>query len=427
MLDIYFYENKSILYYITSESDELKQIPKYNRKDLGKVNTWEINNMMDGYYKTHTSLLRFREDFNNWRTTFEKETGYKMMYSWEVSAYQFFVFILGKHNIELLEKDSDDIVFGEFKLIESCYNSGLASVNPKCVNKSILCYAYDYSSYYPTKLSSKSFNFPIKKPIFKDDIDLDNLEYGIYNVSIISNDIDFKNTFSFSPKNWYSHYSLEYAVEMSKLNKCEIQIIGGSWIYEESSLINGHKIFGKWLKKIKELKKKYPKNKLIKMMSSTLWGVLIQYKRTFMTEDEFFNSDVSYMDDDSETEYKYLSEKTRVDENDEIIVNYEVVTSNNPYKRQVFARLKPFLTSFCRTNISRIVKEFDLYDNLVRIQTDSICLNVECDFGNYSYKPIFEDKSSGLITWYNVNNSNKIKERKLKKIKEYEKELELEK
>lgn len=421
-MDIYYYESNSTLFYITSKSDELNQISKLKQKDLGKVNMWEINNLMKGYYRTHTSLLRFRNDFNQWRSEFQKETGFKMFYSWETSAYHYFLDVYGKEKIKLLESDSDEILFNEFEKIESCFNSGLTCLNKKFKNKPTNCYAYDYSSYYPTKLSSKQFKFPIKKPKHVKTFEFDNLQYGLYNVSITSNNENFINTFSFSPDNLYTHFSLEYALEMRNENMCEIKILnGGAWIYDNESLLSGDKVFGKWIKEIKRLKKLYPKNKMIKMMSSTLWGVLIQFKRIFMTSEEFYNSDVSYMDDESDTQYKYLSEKTRI-ENDEVVVSYEVVPSVNPYKRPLFARLKPFLTSFCRVNIARIVKEFNLYDNLVRIQTDSICLDIPCDFGNYKYKPIFEDKSSGLITWFNVNNSSKIQERRQQELDEYNKE-----
>jgi hypothetical protein len=71
-----------------------------------------------------------------------------------------------------------------------------------------------------------------------------------------------------------------------------------------------------------------------------------------------------------------------------------------------------------RKHLCNIILKHKIIDNIIRIQTDGIVLNRECIFKG-DYKPIPEDKTTGLITWLHVNNNNFLQEKRdERKVKE---------
>ena len=81
---------------------------------------------------------------------------------------------------------------------------------------------------------------------------------------------------------------------------------------------------------------------------------------------------------------------------------HQLIKANDAYS-SVLARIKPFLTEYCRNHVFNFVSSLGLADQVIRCQTDSICLKRKYNFKNQVYPPIPEDKSTGLIKWYNVN------------------------
>jgi hypothetical protein len=173
-------------------------------------------------------------------------------------------------------------------------------------------------------------------------------------------------------------------------------------IYSEDKLVKSKDVFGKWFNDLSELKQKYPKNKLVKRLMSSLWGSLTAFNRKFY-EDDFFDLDVSEITDNDETEYKLIDEKHYKDNSKEFGVRtvYCVIPSNQPYKNNL-ARLKPFLVSYCRSYVARRIIKENLLDNVIRIHTDGIMLNKPHDFTHLKYYPKPEDKTTGKIHFENV-------------------------
>ena len=305
------------------------------------------------------------------------------------------------------------ITYKEFAYFERCNNGGLITLDEQYKGKEIECYGYDFSSFYPSMLAMKGFQIPTKegKLFHYTELDYDNLQYGIYKVKITCNDSRFKKLFAFSPNNYYTHYSLQYAYEHRERFNVQLELITdcehNALVY--NTLVESTKIFKPWYNYLMTIKQKFPKNKLVKHLLSSLWGMLIKFKRQFYEEDEFFDLDVSELDDDEETEYKLINEKRYKDDNYEngVRLLYEVVESNNAYSNDL-ARLKPFFVSFCRAHIGDLIISEELVEKVVRIHTDGIVFTEPHDFTHLFYYPIPEDKTTGNIIWYNVmfNNLN---------------------
>ena len=199
---------------------------------------------------------------------------------------------------------------------------------------------------------------------------------------------------------YYTHYSLQYAYEHSERFNISLELIidcdHNALVYDK--LVDSSKIFKPWYNYLMTIKKQFPKNKLVKHLLSSLWGMLIKFNREFYEEDEFFDLDVSELDDEDETEYKLVKEKRYKDDSYETGVRllYEVVASSNPYVNEL-ARLKSFFVSFCRVHIGDLVISEDLVEKVIRIHTDGLV------FTHLFYYPIPEDKTTGEIVWENVN------------------------
>jgi len=66
--------------------------------------------------------------------------------------------------------------------------------------------------------------------------------------------------------------------------------------------------------------------------------------------------------------------------------------------------MKSFITSRGRDYIARLIMKENIIDRIIRVQTDGIVLDEEHDFSNNIYYPIPEQKTTGRIRFYNVNN-----------------------
>ena len=116
------------------------------------------------------------------------------------------------------------------------------------------------------------------------------LKCGIYRCQITCENDDFKKLFAFSKNMGYTHYSLKTALKYQIEYNVTINLIiddkPNAYIYE--NVTTGDKIFKKWYDLLFNIKKKYPKNKLIKHLMSSLWGSL-SYKNTFRQSAEQIN------------------------------------------------------------------------------------------------------------------------------------------
>jgi hypothetical protein len=72
-----------------------------------------------------------------------------------------------------------------------------------------------------------------------------------------------------------------------------------------------------------------------------------------------------------------------------------------------------------RKHLANIILKHKIIDDIIRIQTDGIVLTREYQFKG-DYAPIPEDKTTGLITWYHLNNNCGLKAKRDEKQKNEE-------
>jgi hypothetical protein len=396
----YFYEIDKTIFYITDTNDEL-QTKKAFQKDFFKHNYFEAGKE---YETTLESLLKYRTDFNKWANTLSKfGIDYRKYYDHNNSVKNVFY---SKSTKAQKQANMQDINIKEFNKIEKCSNGGLINVDLSIIEKEIQCWGYDFSSWYANLLTNFGLKIPVRQGKLKQILkyDYNNLQYGIYNVSIVSEHPNFYKIFAKSQDNYVTHFTILMCHKYQKKFDIEITPLDGDClVWEESDLIESSDLFGEWFVFMSDIKKKFPKNKLVKRLMSSIWGSLCQFNRTFKDEKEFWDLDVSEKDDESNTEYKLIKEKYYKEG-----TRYEVVKTNQPYVTK-FGRIKPLLTSFSRCQMAEILIENKLLGSVIRLHTDGIVLNKPFDFADcgYAYYPIVEQKTTGKIIWHNVNNYDK--------------------
>lgn len=229
--------------------------------------------------------------------------------------------------------------------------------------------------------------------------------------------------FSFTDEDVYTHYSLNFAYDLKTTYNYEIDFKlniedeFNAYVFNEKDLINTSRIFKIWYEEIMELTNKYPENKLIKKMSSSLWGYLVQFNIIKNTDKKSkyydivneYNLDVSDISEwENETNFKLFDS----DNND----YFEFLDTKNIYKYE-FGRLKSFLTSYARVRIAKMILRENIVDDVIRIQTDGLVLTKPHIFKENLN--IVEEKKATLknVIWYSANTNNyNIQNRKNRKI-----------
>jgi hypothetical protein len=164
----------------------------------------------------------------------------------------------------------------------------------------------------------------------------------------------------------------------------------------KGSIVKGSIVFSKWYKYLFELKEKFHENKLVKFMTSALWGRLAQFNRLFKTDEEIINEnlDVS-LEYDINHDY-YIRNITQNRKGDDV---YELVNCKKPYYYNI-ARIKPFLLAKSRDMIGKVAIKY--IDSVIRLHTDNVTFNKQHDdvvFESKTFKLTKENKTTGLIEW----------------------------
>jgi hypothetical protein len=410
---VFFTENG--LVHSIDENDNYV-IEQNDKRDLKNYNYYES---MQGYKKTKESLINFKNDFVKWVKELKK---FNINYFYVPhldyltrKAITYSVFLrYSTNNINKLIKNGikgiDNINFTEFYYFEKCYNAGLMSIDEEYINKKMDFYGYDFSSFYANLLTNFDFKIPIKKGTQSKYTNIkDKLKYGIYHIKIKCDDVKFKKIFSFSVNNYYTHYSLNFCLKYKKRFNITFEILDidkeyNCLVYNDEDLIRTGDIFIDWFNNLSELKIKLPKNKLVKDLMTSIWGVMIQFERVIVkNEDEIIDYDFSEITSDKNTEYKLLEIDSFV-RNGQYVENYKLIKSEKGYKRPF--RIKPFLTSFSRKQIAEFILQEKIIDDVCRIQTDGIVLKKQYDFSNLEYYPKPENKTTGNYIWYSVNKNS---------------------
>ncbi len=138
------------------------------------------------------------------------------------------------------------------------------------------------------------------------------------------------------------------------------------------------------------------KNKLYKYLSSSLWGEIVRFNQIVVGD---FH-DLIYGD------YNIRDHKAYEDRD-----VFYLLPKSKPYKHNL-ARLKPFLVALSRYYMCNLIYNNHIINNIIRIQTDGIVLNKQKELKDSKYAPVLENKSTGLIIWYNVNDNDRLKEKR---------------
>lgn len=296
----------------------------------------------------------------------------------------------------------EPVSFDEYEYIENCYNGGIIYIAEEYKGKTIESYGYDYTSFYPNILMSQDLYLPKtqgQKVKFQE-IDYNDLQYGIYRVNITSDNSNVCKVFGFSKEGYYTHYSLQFAhryrkelgFQINLRTDCDTNAI----VHDMNSLYPCSNIFKSWFDKMKELKQKCKGNMLVKHLFSSLWGSLCKLEKRYFNETQFIEVDNNI--------YHLVNEKIFGNG----VIRFEFIDKRKPYKYS-FARLKSFVLAMARNTIGSLIMENDLLNNVFRVHTDNLTLDCELEFPNDGgYYPIAEQKTTGKITWINCNNYLKI-------------------
>jgi hypothetical protein len=299
-----------------------------------------------------------------------------------------------KNNWDMLE----DVLPEEMLLSDSCFNSGIfyATKDIEIIN----CFSYDFAMYYPRLLCHEKFYFPIKPGSYKDFLELNqtnfkNIAYGYYNCKITVKNSNCKKVFMHSADNWYTHYDLIIACKLKKqYGDITIEPLGKAYIYEEDDLIQGFDIFGNWYGHLKMLKNKCPKNIIVKLLSSSLWGYLVQSNTFRLPELEAEKLDLTTTYDKKKGSHYIHEYVTGIKRN-----YYKLQDLERPLLKYNF-RLKSFITGFARLEMVQTL--FTDLHRVHRIVLDGFLLDGEFTTAKKYKTLVKEDDKCGHVTVHNV-------------------------
>eukprot|EP01038_Epipyxis_sp_PR26KG_P014303 gene14303-19184_t len=229
--------------------------------------------LFKGYLPNDDDLVRFYNDFTDWCNETSSGKHYPRITYNNYYNHSTAVICVFKRLCKNYEK-MPNFSFTEYQWYLLTNNGGLTY----CIEEGIYeSFGNDFSCFYPRILASENFFIPNCEGEEKilDKLP-DKLQFGIYKVKITCNDKNFHKIFAFSKENAYASLSLQDARKHQKEFNVNIELIQNGkpncLVYDK--IIKGKEIFGIWFEKLYALKLKYPKNKLIKHLMSSLWANL---------------------------------------------------------------------------------------------------------------------------------------------------------
>jgi hypothetical protein len=291
-------------------------------------------------------------------------------------------------------KNHDTITPVEYKWFERCANSGIQYLKQNNYTKT--GYAYDFKSQYglvmisDNKIPSKEGEeVTLKKlPKRKD------LKHGFYHVKITCDNDNFRKMFVFSKYNTYLNVSLEFAMKHKKEFDIKFELVQknqpNAYLYKDEDMVTLSSITSEWFTKLTNLRKKFPKNRLLKHLISSAWGGLNANNEINKTLDEIKSEKliVGITDKSDYIIKEYYDYDNRQ--------YYVLLDRKRPYKHNI--RLKPWITALARNLTASVVLE-DV-DSVIRTHTDCIVFKHKMKFDNPNLVP--EEKTTGKIHWINA-------------------------
>ena len=378
------------------ETDEITTMDRLPRDS-------RLFHMFIGYEPTTEGLLKFVADFRQWTTELATpKQGYLKIEYTNYYCHAVAVESTLKRISGSIYKRFEKVDKLENSYIQLCFNGGLLYCKPYEGPS----FGYDYKSYYPTCLSADSLLIPTKKG-YETYTDIKHylqtgqtLPHGYYYVIITSYTEHVNKVFSFSKHNVYTNYSIEFAYKHRKQFGFKFAFWPeedgyNSYIYRNEDLIKSSSVFKNWKTRLLNLRKLYPKNKLLKHLLSSVAGSLTKYKKMNKTLEEIIQENLDVSTDD-EGDYKIV---------DHIINNtyehYQLYKTEDPYYYGI-ARLKAFLMSFARNRIASTAIWGGIED-VIRIHTDNVTFKENKDEKMSTCRIEKEPKTTGNLKWTVVN------------------------
>lgn len=369
-------EDDKIRFYNGTEIIEVDRTPIDQYNCFHFIKYLEKHNTKD-YEVTDDDLILFYNNFAIWSNELETNNIYKFNY---ISSFNHF-FSVENFFAKFVKCDiHEKISFEESQIIDQNFNAGLTYCKKGKYKK---CYSYDFSQSYGSILASDDFKFPTKSGKFiniKKIPDLmKNLQPAYYHVKITCDNTDFNKVFMFSKNHWYAHTLIKFCKEHQKQFNVYMDLIiddkPNMYSYNRKDCISGSMVFYKWHNTLKKLKQQFPANRLIKHLSSCVWGIICHKRIKTMTADEINESDIDYS---TSGEHELI---------DLVMTGsgstyYKIADKNNLFRFNL--RVKAFLTSWARVKMANVV--LTCLDDVVRINTD----------GCTSLKPINYEQFEGL-------------------------------
>ena len=164
------------------------------------------------FSKSHEELKRYRTElklYNNeimkhWFKTKADDKLFKINIFNYLNMKDYMYATANKNCNQELLKSIPPIDAKEFKMLESCICSALATIDKTYLNNITKCYTYDFSKFYYNMM--RRIKIPISPPEYKNitEINYNKLEYGIYRVKICSENKHFWNIFNFNSTHHYN-------------------------------------------------------------------------------------------------------------------------------------------------------------------------------------------------------------------------------
>jgi hypothetical protein len=259
------------------------------------------------------------------------------------------------------------------------YSEPLLSNESSIINKAFLgglLYAekytgygitYDINSFYPSLMTNRFFQVPVEQGesmrLSEEEFNsMTYFKYGIYRAIV---DKSNNKLFKYNYRNFYTHFDLMLAKELGLKISIIIDNEFNFYYYSKEKLVKGEMLFKPFVDYLYDLKEKEYRG--AKKILNTLWGALCaknKYSRIVKDADEEFNIPDNgkiisvVMDGHKAIKVSYLSDVNKL------------------FKRPE-ARFGCFLTSYGRLMLARQLVSH--VDKIVRIHTDGIIFNSNCD------------------------------------------------
>ncbi len=374
--------------------------------------TQRLYRMNERYEATDSDLFRFRDDLQKYNNEIKQHFfKRKDKTVFKIDVFNYNTTNSAVVNTVLLNSDQKKINaiphvdFRELVMLENCLSCGLMSVDKDQIEKPLDVYSYDYPKFYLQTM--RQIRIPSSAPQYYeiDQINFDKIDVGYYRVKINCSNKLFWNVFKFNPKHHYNHNTLKTLYKYRERYGITFELLPPDKDYNYNMVwyeltVELKVILKDWFAIIDKLLKECSKsNWLLKTYISQAWGNLSKYKKHYVHSDESAEYDWDHLSNISNNRYDYYSNSF---END----TYTMISADDPFTYGGLGRLKPFLTEYSRNYVFNMISEHNLEKYVVRIQTDSVSFTKPVDFAalGVKYVPILEQKSTGMLKFYNVNN-----------------------